>query len=371
MALSVLTGEEYAVSREELDAILRVPSDGWVEEASVVPGVDAARLVERGILLSDGDDPRSIELRAREERLRDTQWNLYGALYYHLTKWRGLDLRRYAGEGAPTSELPLVDAETVARYIAHHGPPPPPFKETPGAERIELPLVPADGDLFEALAARRTTRAFDVSRMLSLQDFALVCYQVFGCHGYAPIMGEHVGLHKTSPSGGGLHPVEAYPIVSQVEGLESGLYHYGVERHELELLERLDPDEATELSSSFAVGQTYLGSAHVSFVLCARFERTFWKYRRNQRALASIFLDAGHLSQTIHLVSAARGLGAYVTAAINAVDIEERLGLDGVSEGAIALVGCGVRHGSSPLEPSFRPFVPRMTVLPGRGSRGL
>ena len=77
-------------------------------------------------------------------------------------------------------------------------------------------------------------------------------------------------------------------------------------------------------------GQSYFGTAAVSFVLTARFYRNHWKYRRHQKAYAGILMDAAHLSQTLYLVSDDLGLGAYVTIAINARDIEARLGLDGV-----------------------------------------
>jgi hypothetical protein len=51
------------------------------------------------------------------------------------------------------------------------------------------------------------------------------------------------------------------------------------------------------------------------------------------------------------LVSAELGLGAFVTIGVNARDIEQRLGLDGVSEGVIAVGGCGRRaRGQSSLE---------------------
>ena len=65
-------------------------------------------------------------------------------------------------------------------------------------------------------------------------------------------------------------------------------------------------------------------------------------------------MDVGHLSQTLYLVCAELGLGAFVTAAVNGANIEERLGLEPFVEGAIAITGCGRRApGGSPLEPSF------------------
>ena len=97
------------------------------------------------------------------------------------------------------------------------------------------------------------------------------------------------------------------------------------------------------MATSFMCGQDYLGTAHVSFVFTARFFRSYWKYRRHQKAYATILMEAGHLSQTLYLVSADLGLGAFVTSAINSRDIEARLGLDGVSEGVLAMAGCGCR----------------------------
>jgi hypothetical protein len=65
-------------------------------------------------------------------------------------------------------------------------------------------------------------------------------------------------------------------------------------------------------------------------------------------------MDAAHLSQTLYLVCADVGLGAFVTLAINSRDIEQGLGVDGVREGVIAMAGCGLRaEGHSPLELSF------------------
>jgi SagB-type dehydrogenase family enzyme len=102
----------------------------------------------------------------------------------------------------------------------------------------------------------------------------------------------------------------------------------------------------------------------VSVILTARFPRSHWKYRRHQKAYATILMDAAHLSQTLYLVAADLGLGAYVTAAINSVQVDERLGIDGIEEGAIAICGFGHRvPGRHKLEPRFEPYVPRETVL--------
>jgi SagB-type dehydrogenase family enzyme len=177
---------------------------------------------------------------------------------------------------------------------------------------------------------------------------------VFGCHGYGSTVAGTVCIKRTSPSGGALHPVEAYPVISRVDGVEPGIYHYNVRDHTLGLMSDLDAEGAQRLATSFMCGQRHFGTAAVSFVLTARFARNHWKYRRHHRAYAGILMDAAHLSQTLYLVAGERGLGAFVTIAINGRDIERVLGLDGVSEGVVAMTGCGPRsEGQSPLELQF------------------
>jgi SagB-type dehydrogenase family enzyme len=135
------------------------------------------------------------------------------------------------------------------------------------------------------------------------------------------------------------------------------LYHYDSEPHALELLERLEPEAAGSLATQFVCGQTYFASAHVLFGLAARFDRSYWKYRRHQKAYASILLDAGHLSQTLYLVAAELGLGAFVTTVINNAEIDERLGLDAIDEGIVAVCGLGLSAGRSPFDPVFSTFL--------------
>jgi nitroreductase len=79
-----------------------------------------------------------------------------------------------------------------------------------------------------------------------------------------------------------------------------------------------------------------------------------------------MLMDAAHLSQTLYLVATERGLGAYVTAAVNGADVDARLGLDGVREGVLAVCGLGVPAATpSPFDAPFKPYVPRETNLGG------
>jgi putative peptide maturation dehydrogenase len=306
--------------------------------------------------VSDADDAELRELRRRDEALAAGHWHALAALYHFMTRWRGeevWDTLPEGGEGAG-------DADELVRML---GAPPGHFHSLGAAHPVALPPPTRTGPLYELLGRRRTTRAFDLRRSLAAEELSVLLYHTFGCHGFARLAEGLVGLRKTSPSGGALHPTEAYLLVRDVEGVESGLYHYDVRRHALESVAGLGGDEAGELAVGLAAGQPYVRDAHLVVLLVARFARSFWKYRRHDRAYAVLLMDVAHLSQTFYLVCAELGLGAFVTAAVNGADAEERLGIDGFQEGVLGLCGCGPPAAESPLDPEFLPYVPGQTVF--------
>jgi len=71
------------------------------------------------------------------------------------------------------------------------------------------------------------------------------------------------------------------------------------------------------------------------------FARTMWKYR-NPRAYRVVLLDAGHLGQTFCLTATRLGLAAFGTAALRDSLIEKDLGIDGVSESVLYVLGVGL-----------------------------
>jgi putative peptide maturation dehydrogenase len=359
-AISLLRGEELAVSRDELDYALSVPSDGWVEVDEADEPVMKS-LARKGVIVTDLPDEDLVALRRRDEVLGSSGWNLYGAMHYLMTKWRDVDLRASPHLG----DFPIITEQMIAEYIQLRGRPPDPFHTIENAAAtVELPLTHPAGGVYDALHGRKTTRGYDRAQRLTIEELATTLHTVWGCHGTAPIIGDLFCLKRTSPSGGCLHPVEVYPVVSGVAGIDSGIYHYSVRDHALELIERLSAEEAVEVATTFVCGQAYFGSAQVTLVMTARFPRNHWKYPKQQKAYPVILMDAAHLSQTLYLVAGDLGLGAFVTAAINALAIEERLGLDGITEGAVAVAGCGrERPQGSPLEPTFAPYVPRKTTV--------
>jgi putative peptide maturation dehydrogenase len=353
VALAVLTGRPHWLGAEEFQCLLSVPADRWVEAS----GFDTEllnNLTDHGLLLSDSDDARLRRLRARDESLSDAAWDLHSELYHYMTQWSNVTTTE------PDDEADIASSRAyIAENIARYGKPPPAFPAKRQGHAVALPGRPRQGSLYQILTNRRTTRSFDEDVPMTLEQLDTVLLYVFGCHGYTSSLDQLICIKRTSPSGGCLHPNDAYLIVTNVTGIQCGIYQYCAEDHSLVLISELAAHEARSTATSFATGQYYFGAAHVSVILTARFYRNHWKYRHHHKAYTAILMDAAHLSQTLYLVSGELGLGAYVTIAINGRDIEERLGLDGVSEGVIAMAGCGPRTASlSPLEPQFSPEPP-------------
>jgi putative peptide maturation dehydrogenase len=362
VAISLLTGDELGVTREELDLLTELPAD-WVDEEELPePARQTAHgLARRGLVISDESDPDLERLRSRDERLAGDAWHPYAALYHFGTRDRVPSfVPLEPGEDGPVQ----MTAAALQAFVDRFGPPPPPFSEPAGTEVVELPLHREDMPLVDVLRKRRTTRAFNAESLLPLDQLSIVLDSVFGCLAYVQI-GDDLAVRKSSPSGGGLHPIEVYPLVVGVESLETGVYHYRPRTHELALLHPLDRAAARRFATVATAGQTFLASAHVLFLLTARFYRSFWKYRAHDRAYAVLLMDAAHLSQTLYVMCTALGLGAFVTGAIDRVAIEDRLGVDAFGEGAIAAAGCGIPAAERlPGEPEFTPYVPRETELP-------
>jgi putative peptide maturation dehydrogenase len=358
--VSILTGDERPLDLRDLELLLRLPADRWLalddlEQAASQRILDLARA---GLVVTDESTGPLADLRRRDDRLAANRWHPYAALFHLALRQDAVDREPLSGEQPAEAGEGLV--ATALEHLAAEGRAPPShFHSHPHLRRADLPLARRAGGLYDVLSRRHTTRGFDATGTLSAEQLATVLHYGFGCHGLLPVSPHLTLMRKTSPSGGALHPIEVYAVVASGSGVATGLYHYSVEGHALEEIAALTEEEARALADAFTGGQPDWSGASALFVLSARFYRTFWKYGHDPRAYAVLLLDAGHLSQTFQLVCADLGLGAFVTAAIDAAEIEERLGLDPAEEGAIAICGCGVPAPErSELEPRFEPYTP-------------
>ena len=318
----------------DVEALGRISEATWTERAEAFAAVGEARLqrlVELGLVLEEG---RATSAHERDRFLREAKWQPLLATAHAFSRWSGVDsLAEQAGSRIRSTE----------DLIAQGGPPPPHFHERADAQqRTGLPVPVAD-ELGALLARRATCRNFDTGASIAVGALAAILHRTFGVQGSEEIAPGAVALKKNHPSGGGLHPLEAYLLVRRAEQLPAGLYHYNAQAHALDCLRVLPAQEAGELARTFVAGQDYFADAPVQLVVAARFARSFWKYRHHPKIHRAILLEAGHLSQNLYLAATALDMGAYITAAINEVEIEQAFGLDTLAEGVLAVCGFGPR----------------------------
>ncbi|NVM78559.1 putative peptide maturation dehydrogenase [Duganella sp. SG902] len=329
VALAPHLDQELTITATELAALGAISQTVWRERAHCEQDhgeACVARLLELGLLI--GDTPQYAAARERDETLRATHWRPLSALAHTFGRWREV-----------TSENGM-EAPSFEALLAQFGEPPPPTLDLAAHGALKLPAAPS-GLLDEPLLHRYTGRNFDLQASVPLAVAARLLQRTFGAQEVRTVGPHSSVLKKTSPSGGGLHPVEAFVLVQRVEGIAPGLYHYHPIAHELRPLRTFDAAHAAALAKQVLADQHWLADAPLQVLMVGRMERSFWKYRNHQKAYRALALDAGHLSQTFYLLAAEAGMPAFVTAAINDVDIERMLDLDHLRHAVVAVCGCG------------------------------
>lgn len=305
--------------------------DHWVDPAEVVaelPDRDPETLRQSIDALLKAGLLRTPEQAEREDLLEQA-WEHWSqeARFFHF----GSKDAVYIGD----DEEHRREAAAVA---LESGPPPKIFKRYPDAPRVRLPraFLPLRTDFGEVLLNRRTHRSF-AREPVGLRELATVLHYSFGPMYFIDAREYGTLMMRTSPSGGARHELEVYVAALDVDAVPRGLYHYNVEEHSLELLSNRF---GTEQVDRLAFGQRMAIDAGFVCFVTAVVERATYKYR-HPRTLRMILLDAGHLAQTFALVSTAVGLGPFQTAAFRDSEVERALGLNGIDETALYLLGAG------------------------------
>ena len=340
IALAPHRAEELEIDAAQRELLGALGPSQWLDRADLHAHSATAleQLLAEGLLIAqaneDGDgDPRHAHWRERDEALRQTHWHPLTATMHAFTRWEDAD-------AVENMERSGTAKATDMRQTL--GPPPPETARRADAGPLQpLPRTPRTD--FDALLTRRATcRNWDTARALPYALFAQMLERVFSAQAEVRVCDDTVFLKRTSPSGGGLHPLEAYLIVRNVEGVAPGLYHYEPRQHALEPLPA--PEMALDTLVMDALAQQHwFADAHVLVLLAPRFERMFWKYRQHAKGYRVVTLEAGHFSQTMYLSATDLGLGAFITGGINDKVLERAFGLDPVRDATLALCGFGWR----------------------------
>jgi len=345
VALAPHVDGEIELTDADLPILAHVGETLWLDRETLPAAFDPARvdaLLDAGILI--GDQPAHAAHRKRDERVRDAHWRPLSAVAHAFSRWQGQRADIDPGTDGFANVREMVEALGA--------PPPETISRAPASAHIALPM-PRRSGIDKVLLSRYTGRNYDLAATLPITTVARLLQRTFGTQAQRELGPGAIALKKTSPSGGSLHPIEAYVLAQRIEGVGPGLYHYHPLAHTLEPMQALDTAAASALALRFVAGQHWFADAPMLVILAARVRRNFWKYRNHPKAYRAIVLDAGHLSQTFYLLAAEAGLPAFITAAVNEVDIEQALGLDPIDDAVIAILGCG-KAASEPTTVEFR-----------------
>jgi len=207
------------------------------------------------------------------------------------------------------------------------------YRSYPSSKLVQLPtkIEEAKTPLSEVLHKRKSVRTFS-SKSMSLADLAFLLWSSTGIQRV-----ENGYEFRTAPSAGALYPIETYLVVNNVEGLESGIYHYNIQNH---TLEELKTGSLGGVLAHAALDQKMCSSASVVFVWTAIFQRSKWKY--SQRAYRYVYFDAGHIAGNLALAAVSINLGSCEIGAFFDDEVNSLVGVDGKEESAMLLCTVGL-----------------------------
>ena len=207
----------------------------------------------------------------------------------------------------------------------------------PGTQLIDLPdpasIDLGHVDLRQIVEGRRSVRRYQ-TQPLSLEELSYLLWMTQG----VKRISEKSGLTlRTVPSAGARHPFETYLSINLVEGLQTGLYRFVAQNHQLEVI-RLGTDINSDLTAATG-DQQHVAASAVTFIWVAHPYRTSWRY--NTRAYRYIHLDAGHVCQNLHLAAESIDCGICAIGAYDDDHVHAILGIDGKAQFAIYLASLG------------------------------
>jgi SagB-type dehydrogenase family enzyme len=195
------------------------------------------------------------------------------------------------------------------------------YKRYPDAAQTALPdALEVRTPLEVVIRQRRTAETFG-SAAISMAQLATLLRLACGVtrDGRLPL--------RAAPSPGGLYAVETYPVVFNVAGLATGVYHYIPIEHKIECVRALRGTE--EMWSALPPGW-HEETPAVAVVLTARLPRVQSKY--GERGYRFVLQESGHIAQNLSLASAALGLTAACVGGFFDDAMNSLIGVDGERE---------------------------------------
>lgn len=206
------------------------------------------------------------------------------------------------------------------------------YKAYPKMNQVLLPSpVLAKWSLDNALIKRTSTRKF-TKKDIPIQDLSRLLYF---SGGLKQLLFKETGERRFYPSAGARYPLEIYPIIFNVEGLKTAIYHYHIKSHSLE--EIYSKSFFSKIWKQF--DQPWMRKSSLLIVVSAIFDRTENKY--GDRGLRHIFTEYGHYAQNISLISQELGLGYCSVGGFLDDGINQLLDFDKIDESVVGVIAIG------------------------------
>lgn len=311
-ALEILRRLHVWMDLEELRELL----PGYSRE-SIERSVD--QLIELGALIVEASDAAAQD----DDYVRTWAWGPLAAAYHFSTQ-----------DGAFIS---ADDSMAMLRQQAKFIPSPPLYQQNSKPDSdIALPMRENYPEPFLTMAQRRSNRV--------MQDAPITLEQLADCLLFSMAITAFIEDEdivdlplKMTPSGGARNPYEAFVCVRNVTGLAPGTYHYSALERTLGVVRAEPPPPFPTLLA----GQEWTGTAAAVVFLVANFERSMWKYQ-DPHAYRVVVMEAGHIAQNIMLVATGHGFVANPSGAFSRGQVEETLGVGGVTQSVVYSIILGV-----------------------------
>jgi SagB-type dehydrogenase family enzyme len=190
-------------------------------------------------------------------------------------------------------------------------------------DTIKLPTRDLDEtfSLSKALNKRISCRNF-TTKGISLKALSNILWAADG------INDKRYGTRRTVPSAGASYPIELYLAVRDggVYELDTGIYRYNPIKHQLE---KLSGTEVGEELTEATYNQGFLQKASVNILIASKNDRTRALYA--ERGDRYVLMEAGGVSQNIHLEAIEQELGTVLIGAFDDTMVQKIFDIEDLS----------------------------------------
>ena len=198
-------------------------------------------------------------------------------------------------------------------------------------DKINLPTRALDENfsLSKALDKRISCRNFE-RKSITLKELANILWAADGLND------KRYNMRRTAPSAGALYPLELYVAVRKdgVYELDEGIHHYDPIEH---LLEKFSDKEIIEELAEATYNQGFIKKASVNLLIAGKNERTTRFY--GERGDRYVLMEAGAVSQNIHLEAVEKELGTVIIGAFDDEKIQSLFNIDELKPLCIMPIG--------------------------------